>query len=135
MEEMIYKPKREIKLLHNDIYNNFHFYILSLGTHPTAYVEIPKNHIFYKKQYWDIEKEYDINIHGGISYSSDSLPLSKNTTMENSWFIGWDYAHCFDYYCFPDDPIFKSDKSLKKWTTEEIIKDCKDMIDQLKEVK
>ena len=124
---MIYKPERNIKLLYKNIYKGYHYYILSLGTHPTAYVELPKNHKFYNKSYWEIEEGSNILVHGGFTYSENGLQTGNNTTLENSWFIGWDYAHYEDYYCFPDD--FEKDK--KKWTTEEIIKDCENVIDQL----
>lgn len=127
IKEMVYKPERNIELLYNNIYKGYHYYILSLGTHPTAYVELPKKHKFYNKSYWGIEKESNILVNGGLTYSENGLQIGNNTTLENSWFIGWDYAHCDDYYCFLDD--FYKDK--KKWTTEEIIKDCENVIDQL----
>lgn len=129
IKEMVYKPERNIELLYNNIYKGYHYYILSLGTHPTAYVELPKKHKFYNKSYWKIEEESNILVHGGLTYSDNGLQIGNNTTLENSWFIGWDYAHCVDYYCFPDD--FYNDKDHKKWTTEEIKKDCENVIDQL----
>ena len=138
-QEMIYKPEREIELLYIEMYKGFYYYILSLGTHPCAYVEIPQKHKFFGKQYWEIEnevnveleKEYCINVHGGFTYSDSGLQTSESTTMEGSWFLGWDYAHCTDFYCFPDEPIFKHGGNGKKWTTEEIIKECRNVIDQL----
>ena len=129
--EMIYKPEREIELLYIEIYKGFYCYILSLGTHPCAYVEMPRKHKLFGKQYWEIEEEYNINVHGGFSYSSSGLQTSESTTMEGSWFLGWDYAHCTDFYCFPDEPIFTRGEYAKKWTTEEIIEECKNVIDQL----
>lgn len=129
IKKMVYKPERNIELLYNNIYKGYHYYILSLGTHPTAYVELSKNHKFFNKSYWGIEEESNILVHGGFTYSENGLQIGNNTTLENSWFIGWDYAHCDDYYCFPDD--FYNDKDQKKWTTKEIIKDCENVIDQL----
>ncbi len=41
MKEMIYEPTKKIELLYNDIYKGYHFYIISYGTHPCCYVEIP----------------------------------------------------------------------------------------------
>ena len=39
------------------------------------------------------------------------------------WFIGWDYAHAFDYSgLYMEDYPSINDK-CKKWTTEEIIED------------
>lgn len=132
IKEMIYKSERDIELLYNNIYKGYHYYILSLGTHPTAYVELPKKHKFYNKCYWEIDEENNILVHGGFTYSESGLQIGNNTHLENSWFIGWDYAHYHDFYCFPDEPIFKQNKDVKKWTTEEIIKECENIIDQLK---
>ena len=124
IKEMVYQKTRKIELLHNDIYKDFHYYILNLGTHPTAYVEIPKKSKLYGKNYNDI----DIMCHGGLTYSSDILFTSKNTKLANSWFIGWDYAHLDDYFGF--DEIFEL-RDAKKWTTQEIINECEEVIDQI----
>ena len=122
IRQMKYKTERIRELLCNAIYRGYHFYILNLGTHPTAYVEIPKISKFYRKHYNDI----DILVHGGLTYSDDELRISDNTKMANSWFIGWDYAHIGDYMGFID-----LEKNGKKWTTEEIIEECFNVIDQL----
>jgi len=126
VKPMKYQSKRKIELLYNSIYKGFHFYILNLGTHPTAYVEIPKKHKLFGVDYNDI----DISVHGGFTYSRDNLFISENTKMDGSWFIGWDYAHCGDYYC-TDLPNCFCEKNDKKWITEEIIVDCIKVIDQL----
>ena len=120
LKPMVYQKDRDIELLYNDIYRGYHFYILNLGTHPTVYVEIPKNHKYFQKSYIDIENIY---VHGGLTYSDDFLMTSYGTIMKNSWFIGWDYGHCDDY-CFDLN-------DGKVWTTEEIIEDCINVINQL----
>lgn len=122
-KEMIYTENRKIELLYNNIYKGFHYYILNLGTHPTAYVEIPKEHYLYQESYIDIEEYYSIDVHGGLTYSDDSLRIGENTTLMNTWFIGWDYAHCDDYSVLYGKG--------KKWTTSEIIKDCENVIKQI----
>ena len=124
-KQMVYQNKGKIELLYNGIYKGYHFYILNLGSYPTAYVEIPKGNKYYQTHYDDI----NVNVHGGLTYSNSYLITSYNTIMENSWFIGWDYAHCNDYI---DIPI-KLNADGKKWTTEEIIDDCVYVIDQLVE--
>ncbi len=93
MEEMIYKKYRTIRLLYTSKYKNYNYYILSLGTHPTAYIEIKNNSKFFKKEY----EQINLNVHGGLTYSNNYLYLNENTKI-NGWFIGWDYAHAFDYY-------------------------------------
>lgn len=120
LKEMIYSPNRKIEILYQDKYENYQFYILNLGTHPTAYIEIPKDNKLYKKEY----DEIDLNVHGGVTYSS-----SKLLTMKNSWFIGWDYSHIFDY-----SPIYEKYGYIddgKKWTTKEVFEDVKDAIEQI----
>lgn len=127
--EMRYSDESKVQLLYNDIYKGFHYYILNLGTHPTAYVEIPKEHVLYSMSYIDIEdSEYYIDVHGGLTYSSDSLRIGEDTSLKNSWFIGWDYAHLGDYLGY--DLVKSTDK---KWTTLEIIEECKKVIEQIEE--
>lgn len=122
MKKIIYKNYRTIELLFNGKYRGYNFYIFSLGTHPTAYIEIPKNHCFYGKS-WN---EININVHGGVTYARDHL-----LDIKNSWFIGWDYAHCDDYTGYEE----MLDTSIrihgKKWTTEQIYKHVKNAIQQL----
>lgn len=123
-KKMKYQKDRKIELLYKEKYKGYNYYILNLGTHPTAYVEIPKKHELYGKHYDDI----DINVHGGLTYSDDELMLVKS----ESWFIGWDYAHAGDYVGYYVDFLYNEVlKREKKWTTKEIIKDCENVIDQI----
>ncbi len=66
-----------------------------------------------------------IDVHGGLTYSSDKLYIGINTVLDNSWFIGWDYAHLGDYVSFIDCI------GDKKWTTNEMIEECKNVINQI----
>ena len=119
MKPMIYRKERILENLYSDTYRGFNFYVLNLGTHPTAYVEIPKGHKLFNKDY----RKIDIDVHGGLTYSDSSLYTSEEKVIKNSWFIGWDYSHCTDYYPDLNDG--------KKWTTEEMIEDCIYVINQL----
>ena len=123
MKPMIYQKDRKIELLYKDNYKGYNYYILNLGTHPTAYIEIPKGHLLYAKNY----NEIDIDVHGGLTYSDNHLQILEN----GNWFIGWDYAHFYDYMPLYDEIIDESGIKLKKWTTEEIIEECKDVIEQI----
>lgn len=124
IKQMIYQKDRKTELLHKGNYKGYNYYILNLGTHPTAYIEIPKGHKLYQKDYDDIY----INVHGGLTYSDDILMGKKS----ENWFIGWDYAHYKDYAGFYEDlPNFVKNYNLKKWTTEEIIEECKNGIEQI----
>lgn len=122
-KEMKYSPERKVEILCQGKYKNYQFYILNLGTHPTAYVEIPRKHKFFRKNY----EEIDIDVHGGLTYSEDHLRDIKN----NSWFIGWDYAHYGDYLGYEENYPKEYKSEEKKWTTEEIFDDVVSVIEQL----
>ena len=129
IKPMVYQTERKIELLCKSEYKDYKYYILNLGTHPTAYIEIPEGNKLYGKDYDEIyDMGYDIDIHGGLTYSDDELMGIK---IKN-WFIGWDYAHFGDYVGYQE--LFSSNLLMneeKKWTTEEIIKECKHAIDQI----
>lgn len=128
MKQMVYQSNRKIELLHKDTYKGYNFYILNLGTHPTAYVEIPKESELFGKGYDDI----DLYVHGGLTYAEDFLYTSEDTKLDDSWFIGWDYAHAGDYFGYYEKyDYLETFRESKKWTTEEIIKECKSAIDQI----
>lgn len=124
--EMEYKTEREHKVLFIGKHKGYKFYILSLGTHPTAYVKIPKKNKLYGIDDSEID---DINVHGGFTFSSKHLHLSKHSMSIKGWFLGWDYAHCYDYSGF--EKILPTTLGGKKWTTKEIILECKKVIDQI----
>ena len=134
MKEMQYQRKRIIEILENGRYNGFNSYILNLGTHPTAYIEIPKNHKLFNKTYEEIYNIIDLEVHYGLTYSRNYLYIDKDKKLKG-WFIGWDYAHCDDYDVY--DEIFPENirTNGKKWTTEEIFEEVKTAINQLKEMK
>lgn len=131
MKEMIYSKDNKIELLYNGIYEGIHFYIISYGTHPCAYIEVPRNHKYYGRNYLELDEIIDV--HGGFTYSNDYLRTSDSTIIVSSWFLGWDYAHLGDYMGFYEDSKIKNEL-LKKWTVEEIILECKKAIKELLEV-
>ena len=124
IKEMIYENNRTLEVLYKDTYKGYKYFIINYGTHPCAYVELSKDHPLYGIAYYDIEEMYNIKVHGGLTYSTDSFLL-----LDNTWIIGWDYAHCDDYSTYAEQCSFLH--YLKKWTTEEIIDECKSVIDQL----
>lgn len=126
--EMTYQKDRKIEMLYYDKYKNYNYYILSLGTHPTAYIAIPKGNKLYGQDYNDIyEMGCDINVNGGLTYSRHELIGIDS----EDWFIGWDYAHCGDY-CGYEETMPESIRTHgKKWTTKEIIEECKNAINQI----
>lgn len=128
IKEMEYGKERKIELLCKDKYKNYNYYILNLGTHPTAYIEIPKEDKLYRKSYDEIYRiGCDIDVNGGLTYSDNEL---MGISSDN-WFIGWDYTHCNDYCGYEEDMPESIRTYGKKWTTKEIIDECKNAIDQI----
>lgn len=130
-KEMIYGTNRIVDVLDSGKCFGYQYYILNLGTHPTAYVEIPNTHSCYKKRY----DEIDIDVHGGLTYSKDYLYIPENENLKNSWFIGWDYAHAGDYFGYNENfLLYLQERNNKKWTTKEIQQDVYSVCEQLKEM-
>lgn len=140
MKEMIYGYKRIKDILVEGTYCNYKFVIVSYGTHPCAYVEMPferLNNLDIKQRDYEKYLEDKINCHGGITYFGrlDHIPeVSKDTE-----YFGWDYAHAYDYMGYNLDPRFKNliGDTLsedKKWSTEEIFEEVKNVIHQLEEL-
>ena len=121
MKEMIYKPDIELEILDEGHCGGFHYCIVSYGTHPAAYVEIPSTHRFYKMNHRDM----DILCYGDLSYSSAHGILRNEHYREGFW-IGWDYNHCGDY-----NGSLPFLEGFKKWTTEEIYEHIQDVVFQL----
>lgn len=125
MKEMVYTNKEKREWLDHGVFKGFEYVIMSLGTHPTAYVGIPKTEaytIFHENRLSDL-----IDVHGGITYENSYIrDENKNEYSNDKWWIGWDYAHLYDY--MPDNDY---GQYRKKWTTEEILEDVKSVIDQI----
>ena len=133
MKEMIYKGSVEneqkvIDMLDEGIYKGFHYAIVSYGTHPCAYVELPTEHLLYPL--YDEDELAYIDCHGGITYfSTTGLIRPSDENHRDGHWIGWDYAHCMDYCYSPYN--FEFFNEGKKWTTKEIFEDVKNVIEQL----
>lgn len=121
MNQMIYYKEFKTILLATGFIDGLQYFILNLGFHPTAYIDLPK----------DLEiTDDDIDVHGGITYRASRLYVSDDTEIKGN-FIGWDYAHYGDYggYMKMLPPHLRSGK---KWTTEEIFEEVKDACHQIK---
>lgn len=123
MKEMKYCKDRKIEVLATGYCLGLLYYILNLGTHPTAYIKIPKE---YRDRINDIE------VNGGITYySEEGLYVSENEKIEGC-FIGWDYAHYGDYTGFEEMLPLHLRTGGKKWKTKEIFKEVKEACYQLR---
>lgn len=120
MIEMNYSKDRRVIILDKGKYKGFNYCIVNYGTHPCCYVFLPKNHKYYGKQYFDIP----IECHWGLTFSDKDLIF--NPLPNKKWVIGWDYAHCDDYTSFGLDF-----EGQKKWTTDELVEEVKEVIEQL----
>ena len=126
MKEMVYQPEFKREILYHGFYKNYEFYIMNLGTYPTAYVNVFSNNLLTIKNYNDI----NIEIHGGLTYSKDYLCINNKSEKVKGWFIGWDYAHIDDYTGYEEKLPEHLRTHGKKWTTQEIFEDVKDVIEQ-----
>ena len=129
MIENRYQKERMVLVLDKGTIDGFDYCIVCLGTHPVAYVRLPKNNKYHGINYQDIE---DIGCHWGLSFSDDDLGFNP-MVVEDSWWIGWDYAHCEDW-CGYMDEAKNLEFGNKKWTTKEILKGIKKVIKQLNKV-
>lgn len=133
MKEMIYSFERKIEVLDTGYCLGFLYYILNLGTHSVAYIKIPKGHKLYNKDYDDIYREVDIDVHGGLTYSSNHLWISENQKIEG-WFIGWDYTHYGNYAGYEEIMPKQYRTKGKKWTTKEIFTEVKEVCYQIQNI-
>lgn len=124
MKEMVYKNRSTPEILDEGYYKQYHYAIVSLGSHPCAYVELPENNQYYGKDYDNIP----IECHGGLTYSAYGLLPTSHPEYKNGYWVGWDYAHYMDYTFFP---IPDYECSGQIWTTEQILSEVKEVINQL----
>lgn len=139
MKEMIYsenmidnrRKNLPPELLSKECYRGYEYIVLSLHSHPTAYVVLDKNDKWFGKFYDDI----NVSCHGGLTYSknvlgrfleySEKYKCDVLSSVRGKWVIGWDYAHYGDY------SSYMPEMGGKKWTTEEIVSEAKEVIDSL----
>ena len=99
------KPVLETK----STYKGYPYVVLFMpGAYRCGYVGVPYSHKLSKKSVDDLGY---LSCHGGVTYAESHL---YNCNDDNTWWIGFDCAHCFDGYdvdaakqYFGDDPDFK----------------------------
>lgn len=120
IKPMVYKNERKQEVLAYGEYKGIAFCVLSLGTHPCAYIKTNE----------PVENIDDIECNGGITYNESVLCLENGEKVYGFW-IGWDYTHCWDYTGLYNGKMIYDEINLKKHTTEEMIEDCKSVIEQV----
>ena len=129
MKEMHYTTEQIFNPLYIGLYKGFRYAVVSYGHHPCCYVALESSHPYYGVQYEDIF----LFCHGGLTYSHFGLGGFESTCVIFNypyWVIGWDYAHCGDFIKLPQVSA-RSKEFGRKWSTEELIIDCKNVIEQL----
>lgn len=121
IRQMKYQSTRQTKILAEGTYKGFKYFILSLGTHPTAYVVT-------KYIEFNEEEQIFFPVHGGITYQRRYLKIPNKTLIQRSNVIGWDYAHYGDQYGTDENEYDK------KHHTSKILKDIMDAIDYIKNI-
>lgn len=88
-----------------------------------GYIGLTKDHPWFGKHYDTLHDEYNIDIHGGLTYSSYSVPGEPNSS-DGLWWVGFDTAHwndnptnCDEKYCLSQI------ESLKKQALDILTKD------------
>ena len=129
MKEMVYIDKSIAELLDSGTYEGYEYAIVSRGLHPCAYVKLPEGHKYYGTKYYGIL----VDCHLGLTYSESGLDVLPEN---DGWWIGWDYGHCCDYNGFMVSEFWldRDTSHYKKWTTAEIFKEVKQVINQLQEL-
>ena len=123
--EMVYKESRcEPQVLAHGFYHGRNYYVVSFGTYPCAYIDVSDlwGKTWEEQKYLENVLEDTIDCHGKMNYSDTELVVEDKT----GWYIGWDYDHSTDYN---GNIPYKS--LAKKWTTSEIVSECKGVIDQI----
>lgn len=138
MNEELYfdiKEEKAAKLVKRGKCLGRDYAIVSLGTHPCAYVALLEDDLHD----WDKLNECDA-VHEGITFgtspdvllTSDAIPpqpgLKAQAISAPHGIVGWDYGHWCDYHepagasSFPElaEMYRKLNKGTKKWTLSEI---------------
>lgn len=126
-KEMVYSEEHKQQFIALGLYDGFRYYVKNNGTHPCCYVSIPADYSIDFEQ----QREYlenTISCHGGLTYFEKVLWDPENELYIPGNFIGWDYAHACDYVSgeYGHDGLH--------YSTEFLIDECFDVIEQLREI-
>ena len=116
------------EVLARDSYRGYEYVVINYGVHPCSYVAIAKGQPYYNVATYE---DVDLDCHGGCTYVEDGYSDIFSSEFK---VLGWDYAHFDDYsgtYAMSELTLSSLHKYNKKWTTEEMVQDCEDFIDQL----
>lgn len=118
-------PYREAQIKYKGNYKGYRYVVLSLGSHPCAYVKVPNNSRIRTLSCDNIEES--IAVHGGVTFYGDLTRVGIGSI--DDYYIGWDYAHCDDYML-----ISSYTSNGKKWELDEVVEECISAVKQLIEL-
>lgn len=118
-DNSLYYTENTRKIFKSDAHKGYRYFVVSIGTHPTAYIELSSEEI--KKPWEEI-----IHTHGGITYWEKYCYFYNNQLIGKP-LIGWDYGHAQDMMMLRSGEIIDG----YIWSVEEIEKDCHSVIEQV----
>lgn len=115
-------PYKETQVKYKGNYKGYKYVIVSYGSHPCAYVKVPSNSHICTMSWNSVEES--IAVHGGITFHGNLLHVGIGSLDDH--YMGWDYAHCGDYF------LCNSYLSNgKQWELDEVKDNCIDVVKQL----
>lgn len=129
IKEMVYTSKwlrAGEEILAKDLYKGYEYMVVSYGVHPCAYIALTEHQPYYRAADYD---DVRLSCHGGCTFIEWGYTGVYDQTYK---VIGWDYGHYTDFsgsYLITGHPPYAP--KGKKWTTKEMIQDCKNVIEQL----
>ena len=126
-KEIVYNNiKHFAVIVASGVYKNVQYVCLNLGIHPAAYVMCTQE---FLDKHVDKYKTIDgIHVHCGITYVGKANELLGLEEYDSPCF-GWDYGHAGDWAGYMSDEENIAFNHTK-YTTDMLIKDCQDAIDQ-----
>ena len=126
-KEIVYNNiKHFAVIVASGVYRNVQYVCLNLGIHPAAYVMCSQE--FLDKHVDEYNTIEGIHVHCGITYVGNANEL-LGLEEYNSPCFGWDYGHAGDWAGYMSDEENIAFNHTK-YTTDMLIKDCQDAIDQ-----
>ena len=85
-----------------------------------GYVLLPEGHPLHGVEYQSVPAQYEIDIHGGVTYSGKASELMAFLDEDPRWAYGFDCGHCYDatplspMRKFPDVVYRDADYAIKE---------------------
>ena len=131
MKEIVYNNLPNFfEIVEEGEYKGVRYICVNRGTHPCACVICDP--LFLKKHAGSQGTLDCVNVHGGVTYSGEINGIDGLEGFKGDCFF-WEYNKFDDWAGFwSDDENLKTNQ--RKWTTIEIVNDCRQAIDQYLDV-